>query len=132
MRIQQHKRSLPSLCSPDTLSSAFPRYLRGYAFVLRRRNNFKVNIVFLRELPFGDADQFHGKARSWTFLAIAQSDGCCQVEDFLSGLQGPLQDTGTEMLAFLEGMVFDEQGPLRWLGTKRSHESVANHRIFEF
>lgn len=47
-------------------------------------------------------------------------------------MQGPLADTAVDMFAFLDGMVFEKEGPRRWINTKRSHESVANERIFEF
>jgi hypothetical protein len=88
--------------------------------------------VFLRELPFGDIDAFAGTPAHWNFYAISDEDGTCQVEDFLNDLEGKLAETAEEMLAFLDGMVFDEKGPRRWIGTKRCHESVNDQRIFEF
>lgn len=88
--------------------------------------------MFLRELPFGDVDAYGGYPAQWNFYAIADEQGTCQVEDFLHALQGKLAETGVEMLAFLDGMVFHPEGPRRWIGTKRCHESVNDERIFEF
>lgn len=88
--------------------------------------------MFLRELPFGELDVYHGQPRQWNFYAISDAHGACQVESFLDGLRGKLARTGEDMLAFLDAMVFEREGPRRWIGTARCHESVANERIFEF
>ncbi|WP_146097327.1 hypothetical protein [Rhodoferax sp. TS-BS-61-7] len=89
--------------------------------------------MHVRKLPFENEDVFTCRNAIWTLYAICDADGQCQVEDFLCDLlSGPSSASATEMLAFLDGLVFDEQGPRRWIGTARSHESVSGERIYEF
>jgi hypothetical protein len=89
--------------------------------------------MHLRRLPFQVQDAYTGKTRHWSLLAIADEDGSCQVEQFLmEQLAGGQINAATELLAFLDSMVYEEQGPLRWIGTPRCHESVSGEKIFEF
>ncbi|WP_152528797.1 hypothetical protein [Rhodoferax saidenbachensis] len=89
--------------------------------------------MHVRKLPFGDQDAFTGRTAVWTLYALCDGQGQCQVEDYLCGLlSGPSSEAATEMLALLENIVFDAEGPRRWIGTSRSKESVSGERIFEF
>ena len=89
--------------------------------------------MHLRRLPFQDQDAYTGETKHWNLLAIADEDGNCQVEQFLKEqLDGGQINAATELLAFLDEMVYDEQGPRRWIGTPRCHESVSEKQIYEF
>lgn len=91
--------------------------------------------MHVRKLPFEsvDVDDDDRRSAAWTVFAIAEQDGSCQVEDFLDDCQGgPSAKLANRMFALIDTSVFDEQGPRRWLGTTKCHESVAGERIFEF
>lgn len=89
--------------------------------------------MHVRRLPFGDQDAYTGRTAIWTLYALCDRNGQCQVEEYLCGLlSGPSSQTATEMLALLENIVFDAEGPRRWIGTARSKESVSGERIYEF
>jgi hypothetical protein len=89
--------------------------------------------MHLRKLPFSEQDSFSGQAMRWGLYAIAQDDGSCSVRDFLDNqLRGGDVRAAEDLLALLDNMVFDAQGPRRWIGTKRCHESVAGKQIYEF
>ncbi len=89
--------------------------------------------MFLRPLPFQTTDALTGRTRCWTLYAIADSNGTCQIEDFLhQQMVGGHRQAAAELLAWMEEMVFDAQGPRRWIGSKRCHESVSGKQIYEF
>jgi Phage derived protein Gp49-like (DUF891) len=87
----------------------------------------------LRKLPFSEQDGFTGQAQQWFLYAVAKDDGSSSVEDFLNDqLRGDNKSAAEALLALIDSMVYDAKGPQRWIGTKRCHESVAGHKIYEF
>jgi hypothetical protein len=95
--------------------------------------NLKVNIMFLRQLHFQPRDEFTGRTQSWVLYALATENGDCQIENFLrQQMSGGHRKAAIELLAFMEDMIFDPQGPRRWIGSKRCHESVSGQQIYEF
>lgn len=85
--------------------------------------------MHLKRLPF---DEVLG-GQVWSVCAISDENGVCQLEQFfLAQAAGPHAAQVNEMIALLEQLVLDPKGPQRWEGTPRSHESVADARIFEF
>lgn len=89
--------------------------------------------MFLRKLPFSEIDAFDNGARVWSLYAIADANGASLVEAFLlAQLHGGHEKAAKELLAWMDSMVFDSQGPRRWIGSKRCHESVAGEQIYEF
>lgn len=90
-------------------------------------------MLFLRKLPFDAVDLYTGQVRCWHLMALSEQDGDSQVERFLlEQLDGGEIRAAQELLAFLDSMVFDAEGPRRWIGSKRCHESVAGQQIYEF
>lgn len=88
--------------------------------------------MHLKRLPFDPESEAHD-ADGWRLYAISDKDGTCQVEQFICDhAKGQYAAAVAELVAFFDTIMLDPAGPLKWIGSPRAKESVANERIFEF